>query len=251
MQQLINKPSDPYSPLWNDYWEQNPHLHRGVGADGDNGDGGEGGDGEGQPSLEDLQAQVKAFEAEKAKILANRDEVLGELKTFKQKAREAEEAAEAARKEKLQKEGDHEQLYKSSEAEREKLANQLQELQNNIYQEKVGNQAMKLAAEMADGYNAELLAEQIQKRLKYTDDGVKVTDASGELTVSSLDDLKAEFKNSERFQALLRGNQASGGGAPGGKGGADHKQVTRSQFDSMDHAKRSKFVKDGGKVIDD
>lgn len=205
-----------------------------------------------QPSVEDLQAQLKAFEEEKAKILANRDEVLGELKSFKQKAREAEEAAEAARKEKLKKEGDHEQLYKSSEAEREKLAAQLQELQNNIYQEKVGNQAMKMAAELADGYNAELLAEQIQKRLKYTDDGVKVTDASGELTVSSLDDLKAEFQNSERFQALLRGNQASGGGAPGGKGSADQtKKVSRSEFDGWDHVKRAKFAKEGGKVIDD
>lgn len=199
----------------------------------------------------DVEALKQQWEQEKAKILANRDEVLGELKTFKQKAREAEEAAEAARKEKLKKEGDHEQLYKSSEAEREKLAQQLEQLQNNIYQEKVGNQAMKMAAELADGYNAELLAEQIQKRLKYTDDGVKVTDASGELTVSSLDDLKAEFKTSERFQALLRGNQASGGGAPGGKGSADHKQVTRSEFDKMDQVKRSKFVKDGGKIIDD
>lgn len=205
-----------------------------------------------QVSVEDLQAKLEVYEQEKAKILANRDEVLGELKTFKQKAREAEEAAELARKEKLKKEGDHEQLYKSSEAEREKLAKQLQELQNNIYQEKVGNQAMKMAAELADGFNAELLAEQIQKRLKYTDDGVKVTDASGELTVSSLDDLKAEFRNSERFQSLLRGNQASGSGATGGKGGsASQKTVDRATFDTWTPAQKRKFtVEEKGKVTD-
>lgn len=194
-------------------------------------------------SIEDLQKQIDALSGEKEKILANRDEVLGELKTFKQKAREAEEAAEAARKEKLKKEGDHEQLYKSSEAEREKLANQLQELQNNIYQEKVGNQAMKMAAEMADGYNAELLAEQIQKRLKYTEDGMKVTDASGELTVSSLDDLKAEFKNSERFQALLRGNQASGGGATGGDRGSASKSKKPAD---MSPSEKSAFITEHG-----
>lgn len=196
-----------------------------------------------QPSLEDLQKQIDALSGEKAKILANRDEVLGELKTFKQKAREAEEAAEAARKEKLQKEGDHEQLYKSSEAEREKLAKMLAERDARDARRNEEAEAFKLAAQMADGYNAELLAEQIQKRLKHTEDGMKVTDASGELTVSSLDDLKAEFQNSERFQALLRGNQASGGGATGGDRGSASKSKKPAD---MSPSEKSAFITEHG-----
>lgn len=38
MTKLINKPNDPYSPLWAAYWAQNPFLNRGVGADGVNDD---------------------------------------------------------------------------------------------------------------------------------------------------------------------------------------------------------------------
>jgi hypothetical protein len=34
MCKLIERPSNPYSPLWALYWEQNPTLRRGVGADG-------------------------------------------------------------------------------------------------------------------------------------------------------------------------------------------------------------------------
>jgi chromosome segregation ATPase len=181
-------------------------------------------------STPDLEALKKDWESEKQKILGKNEELLGELKSIKQKAREAEEAAKQAEIDKAKKAGDHEQLYKSSEAEREKLAQQLNELQQSIHQEKVSGQALKMAAEMADGPNAEILADYIAKRLKYTDDGMKVTDASGELTVSSLDDLKAEFKNSERFQSLLRGNQASGSGAPGGKGGAETKKDDGSLF---------------------
>ena len=73
-----------------------------------------------------------------------------------------------------------------------------------------GNVAMKLAAEIADGANAELLSEFIGRRLKFHDDGVKVTDNSGNLTVSSLSDLKTEFQNDARYSALLKGNQSSG-----------------------------------------
>jgi len=200
------------------------------------------------PQADDLQKQ---WEAEKAKILSKNEELLGELKGIKARAREAEEAAERERLEKAKKNGDYEQLLKSSETEREKAQQELEKLRQGINQEKVGNQAMKLAAELADGVNAELLSDYVAKRLTYTDQGVKVLDASGELTVSSLDDLKAEFQNSPRFQSLLRGNQASGSGAPGGKGSADLKTIKRSEFDSLSHAKRAESVKKGIKVIDD
>lgn len=196
-----------------------------------------------QPDVSELQAQLKAFEEEKQKILGKNEELLGELKSIKQKAREAEEAAKQAELEKAKKAGDHEQLYKSSEAEREKLAQQLAELQQSIHQEKVSSTALKMAADIADGSNAEIMADYIAKRLKYTDDGVKVLDASGELTVSSLDDLKAEFKTSPRFQSLVRGNQASGSGALGGERGSASKTKKASE---MTRSEKSAFIAEHG-----
>jgi hypothetical protein len=57
---------------------------------------------------------------------------------------------------------------------------------------------------------------------------------------------------SGRYSFYLKGNQSSGGGANGGRGGASQvKQVTRSQFDGFSQKQRSEFAKTGGKVIND
>jgi hypothetical protein len=109
---------------------------------------------------------------------------------------------------------------------------------------------MRIAAELADGSNAELLSDFISRRLKYHEDGVKVTDAQGNLTVSSLDDLKAEFKNNPKYSALLKGNQSSGGGASGGSNsGGAAKVKTRAEFEALNAVRRMEFVKSGGEIL--
>jgi len=111
---------------------------------------------------------------------------------------------------------------------------------------------MKLATKLADGENAELLAQLIGPRLTYADGSVKITDGQGNLTVSSLADLEKEVSGSARYAALLRGRQASGGGAAGGSGGgAAEKSVSRADFDKMGDKDRIAFVKGGGKVTND
>ena len=198
-----------------------------------------------QKALEDAH---KSNESMKSKM----DELLTEAKRAKEQRRAAEEAARQEAEEKARANGDFEQLLKSTQeklSEREKAYN---DLTQKIAGEKVSNQALKIASELADGYNAELLSEQIAKRLKYTDDGVKVLNGNGELTISTLDELKTEFSNNDRFAALLRGTKATGGGANGGKGGASTANtVKRSDFDNMSQADRSKFFRDGGKVVND
>lgn len=180
------------------------------------------------------------------------DELLAEKKQAQQKAKEAEEAAKQAAAEAAKKNGDYEALYKSAQAELEKKTGQFQELQQSIQKKEISSQAMRVASELADGNNIELLKPFIEQRLKYTDDGIKVLDQTGQPTVSSLDDLKNEFQSSGRYDALLRGNQAAGGGAAGGhSGGGAAKQVTRSQWDSMGHKERAAFSQDGGKVVND
>nr|WP_237544153.1 hypothetical protein [Pseudomonas syringae]MBL3836821.1 hypothetical protein [Pseudomonas syringae pv. theae] len=115
--------------------------------------------------------------------------------------------------------GDFEQLFTSSEqalaAERAKLA----ELTSTIERRDLSSAASKVATGIADGENAEILAEFIQRRLKVVEGQVKVTDAQGNLTIATLDDLAKEFELTPRYAALVRGTQANGGGATGGKGG--------------------------------
>lgn len=194
--------------------------------------------------IEDLKKQLDS-------LRGKTEELLGETKKAKAKAREEMEAKERAKLEKAKKEGDFEQLLKSSENERTSLSKRLEELQGKVSSEKLRTESLRLAGELADGANAELLSEFVIKRLKYTDDGIRVLDANGDLTVSSAEDLKKEFQNSEKFKALLRGNKASGGSAQGsGNSVASSQGIDRTAFDKMHPVKQMEYIKKGGKVID-
>jgi alanyl-tRNA synthetase len=195
----------------------------------------------------DVQAIMAENEAMKGKL----DELLSETKKAKAARREAEEVARKEAEERARKAGDFEQLHKSSEEARQQLMQELEQLRGGIASEKRDNAAMRLAGELAEGVNAELLAEFIKPRWKYTDDGLKVTNANGELTVSTLDDLKNDFKADGRYQALLKGNQASGGGASGGSkdSGGAAKQAPRAEFETWSPEKQMTHIKGGGIVI--
>lgn len=177
------------------------------------------------------------------------DELLTEKKTVQQKAIEAEESARLETAEKLRKANDFEQLYNSSESERQKAADELATLKANLQQQQVEGQASKVAASLTkDTARANLLSQQISSRLSLVDGEVRVLDTNGNLTVSSVEELTQSIKAEYPF--LVDGSQAAGGGATGGSSGAgDTKQVSRSDFDAMDSVKRMKYIKSGGKII--
>lgn len=177
------------------------------------------------------------------------DELLTEKKTVQQKALEAEELSRLETAEKLRKANDFEQLYNSSESERQKAADELATLKANLQQQQVEGQAGRVAASLTkDTARANLLSQQISSRLSLVDGEVRVLDTNGNLTVSSVEELTQSIKAEYPF--LVDGSQAAGGGATGGSSGAgDTKQVSRSDFDAMDNRKRMSFVKSGGKII--
>lgn len=204
-----------------------------------------------EPSIEDLQAQLADATSQLTAIQAKNNELLTETKAAKSARREAEAAAEAERIRLATEKGDYEQLHKSAQEKLSSKESELESLKTSIATEKKNTAALKIATELADGPNAELLGEFIGRRLKFTDDGLKVTDSTGALTVSSLDDLKKEFANDPRYSALLKGNQSSGGGASGGSNGSGAaKELPRAEFTALDPASKMKFVKDGGNIID-
>ena len=194
---------------------------------------------------------LEALMAENAAMKAKMDELLTEAKKAKSAKREIEEQSQIERERIAREKGDFEQLHRSSEERYQATVKELESMRASVANEKRNNAAMKVATELAEGANAELLSEFISRRLKYHDDGVKVTDSSGDLTVSTLDDLKAEFKNDARYSALLKGNQSSGGGASGGSNsGGAAKVKSRAEFEALDPASRMSFVKSGGKLTD-
>lgn len=215
-------------------------------ADGENGEATENED-KGDGSQEFDPAQLKQLMEENQRLQAK----INEANKHK---REAERLAKQKEREEAEAKGNYEQLFKSSEQERQTLQEQLEELRASIQSEKVGSEAARLAAALnpVSEFAADDLARHITSRLKFTEDGIKVLDKDGNLTVSTLDDLKKEFASSARYSHLIKGAQSSGGGATGGtgSGSAAGKQITRAEFDALSQPERMKFSKAGGKVVD-
>jgi len=208
--------------------------------------------GGGGPTIEELTTQLAESKSQNTSMKSKMDELLTETKLAKTKRRDAVTAADEAAKAKALKDGDFEQLLASSQKANDGLQGELNSLRSGIASEKQKGAAMLLASELADGTNAELLSTFISPRLKSTEDGLKILDSNGQLTVSTIEDLKTEFQNNSRYLSLLKGNQSSGGGATGGnKGGsAADKVITRGEFEAMNPKKKMEFVKSGGTTTD-
>lgn len=197
--------------------------------------------------IEEALQKIKDLETEKeasdAKLASNTtdiasmqgkmDELLGEAKDAKQKAKDEASTAAKAIADKAKQDGDFEALLKSSESERETITLELEQFKKNASIDRVNSAATKMAAEIADGHNVALLADIIARRLKDTDTGIKVLDASGELTIDTTDKLREAVKADERYASLVRGNQSSGGSASGGDGSAVVKKFNEYSGDEL------------------
>ena len=197
---------------------------------------------------EALQAKLN----EETSGLKNKvDELLAEKKKVQQEREEARMRAKQEAEDKAAKENDYKQLFESQKQEADTLRSTIEKMNNDIKQQKIGTQAAKLAAQLTkDTQRAQLLQKEISQRLTLVDNELRVTDESGQLTVSSLDDLANSIRTAYPF--LVDGSQASGGGAVKAQGGAEaRKEVSRAAFDKMDQRQRSEFVKSGGKIFDE
>lgn len=157
---------------------------------------------EGLPQQEDVSG-----------LKRQRDELLAEKKAEQERRRQAEEQARIEADERARAEGNYQQLFESSQAELERERQGRAELQRANEQRDINLAATRAAHNIADGENAELLADFISRRLKVAEGQVRVVDASGNLTISTLADLEKEFETSPRYASLVRGSQAGGGGA--------------------------------------
>jgi len=184
------------------------------------------------------EADLKAMlEKETAGLKSKVDELLGEKKSASQKAREATEQAENERIKRAKEAEDFRSLYESSESKRNEIENEYNTFRSSIRAEKRNHEAYKLASEMAQGANIELLSEFISRRLDIGEDGkLQVLNADGSPTIQTVKDLKKEFETSGRFDALLKGVGSIGGGAIGGKTGS-------ASFSGKDLSKMTKAEK--------
>ena len=200
------------------------------------------GDDKNTPKIEELQAQLaealKGIEALKAK----NDELIAEKRDAQRKAKEREEAAAKAAEEAAAKAGDVEALTKSWEAKltkrEQELADEIKARDARLLDLTVNAEARRIAGDLAVPGSADVLLPHIKSRLAYQDGKVAVLDAEGKPSASTVDELAKEIAGDKRFAPLIVASMASGGGAPGSKGGGAA-EIKRS---AMTHTQKAEYI---------
>ena len=200
-----------------------------------------------------FQEQLETkLNAETAGLKAKVDELLGEKKRVQQEREDARREAKAEAEAKAQKENDYKQLFESQKEEADTLRATIDNMNAKMKSTQISAEAGKIASQLTkDVQRAELLSEKISQRLTIVDGELRVTDESGQLTVSTADELANTIRS--RYGFLVDGTQASGGGAARSDGRAEEKtkEISRSEFEGMAHNKRAEFFQSGGTVFDD
>lgn len=186
------------------------------------------------------------------------EELLAEKRAAADARKQAEESARIAAEEAARKSGDVESLDKSWQKKHaDALAAKEAELgtvKGTLNKLLVDNVAVQLATELAVQGSSALLIPHIKSRLEVdTSSGepkTVVLGPDGKRSALTIEELKAELAANPAFAPVIAGSKATGGGASGtGGGGGAAKTIARPQFDRMEAAERSNFLKSGGKVI--
>jgi len=184
-------------------------------------------------------------------LKAKNEELLAEKRRAQQEKEKIDAEAKAERERIAAENGQFKELYESQKEEANQLRSTIEQMNQAVAQQKVQGEASRLASSLTkDTARAQLLEKEISQRLQLVDGEIKVVDESGQLTVSTLDDLSATIKQSYPF--LVDGSQAQGGGAARSQGGADvgAREMSRDDFEQMNPAKKAEFMKSGGKLVD-
>src|SRR6056300_1280116 len=179
-------------------------------------------------------------------LKAKNDELLAEKKAAQRAKDELDAKARAEKERYAQENGQYQELYESQKQEANALRQKIEEMNQQVVRQKISSEATKIAGSLTkDVSKAKLLEEKLSQRLTLMDGELRVTDNSGQLTVSTLEDLVSNVRNDYPF--LVDGIQASGGGATRSQGGADvgNREISRSAFENMKHAERAKFFQEG------
>ena len=150
---------------------------------------------------ETLQAQLQAkLQEETTGLKSKVDELLAEKKKVQAEREAAREQAKLEAEEKARAENNYKELFESQKEESSVLRQTIEKMNADIQRQKINEQAVKLAASLTkDTGRAQLLQKEFSQRLALVDGELRVTDSSGQLTVSSLEDLVSSVKTDYPF----------------------------------------------------
>lgn len=202
-------------------------------------------------TIESLQAQLEAATASVGKLETKNQELLGESKSVKAKAKEAEEARALATEVAARESGSFEDMDNShkdkfSKREAELLAI-IEQRDGQIGGLTSGATSLKMAAELAVEGSSDELHQLIKSRFStvIADGAAKtvILDADGKLSALTYDELKAELSERRGLAPLISGSKASGSGGAGSKLGGGAASAGKSSFNGSKDEKTNAAIK--------
>ena len=158
----------------------------------------------------DQAVDVEALLAEVERLKGHHSKLLEETKTAKQKAAELEKAQQDAEITRQHEQGEYKSLAEKYKAEAEAERKSLLELKGSIANKEMESAAMNIAlAEANDPKNAKILARFIRDHLEFVEGAVVGKDGR------PVADVVKDMLGSGDYDSLRKGNQSSGGSAPG------------------------------------
>lgn len=183
-----------------------------------------------------VEGAPDASEIERLK--QHNEKLIGEKRQRDEAARQAQAERERIEQEAAKKNGDFEALEKSYQQKLQEREDELNALRQQQDTQRVNTAASQLAQQLSDNQSNQMLLQRfIKDRLSVVDGQVKVTDADGKPSASTIDDLANEFKTSGVYDSLLTGTRASGTGGQGQGGTADKLPSEYTEAERVELAK--------------
>ena len=161
---------------------------------------------------EDGKYQLQLEDVSVDGLIGKRDELLNELKQTKSQLKAIEANTQDAEKKRLEEAQQFEQLYRSAEAEKARLAAELQSMREQSVREMRERKATEFASLVTKNpAQQKLLIRELLDHIQQGDDGKIVT---GGLLAGDVEAVKSQI--AQQYPFLCDAVQSSGGGATGG-----------------------------------
>lgn len=161
---------------------------------------------------EDGKYQLQLEDVSVDGLIGKRDELLNELKQTKSQLKAIEANTQDAEKKRLEEAQQFEQLYRSAEAEKARLAAELQSMREQSVREMRERKATEFASLVTKNpAQQKLLIRELLDHIQQGDDGQIVT---GGLLAGDVEAVKSQI--AQQYPFLCDAVQSSGGGATGG-----------------------------------
>lgn len=198
--------------------------------------------------IETMKASKEESDKSTLAMQAKMDELLGETKKAKQKAKDEADLLAASEAERALKDGDYKQLLESSEKRYADKEAEYNEYVLNGDKKDISMAALEYALKcnpVNDAAAKDLAVMRFEKNMKMVDGKPRLLDKDGNLTVLSADEYIKGLVASGDIGHFIKGSQASGGGADGNtnNSGAE-KVITRAQFGALNPSQQMAFSKD-------